>query len=364
MSLLKLCLVGGFLGSGKTTAILEAAKYLYTSGKKVGVITNDQGTQQVDSLFIKSHDIPSEEVSGGCFCCNYKDLEKSIHALIANNNPDIIFAESVGSCTDLAATVINPLLSFNADKYEIVLSVFADVRLLLPFLRNEKNIFYDTVNYIYEKQLEEADILVINKIDLLNEQQLSFAKKLIAEKFGNKIIHYQNSLSKKSVAQWLQLVNNNFHNTALRSTLDIDYDIYGAGEAELAWLDEEIGIVTKGNGAVAAGYLLVHKIYSRLTKNNYPIGHLKFLMDDGTEQRKISFNSIGIDTNANATKRRETDRIIVLINARVQMPPALLEKIVADAIIETELSASCRIIENNLAAFKPGYPKPTHRIMR
>ena len=57
MSTLKLCLVGGFLGSGKTTAILEATKYLYTSGKKVGVITNDQGTQQVDSLFIKSHDI-------------------------------------------------------------------------------------------------------------------------------------------------------------------------------------------------------------------------------------------------------------------------------------------------------------------
>ena len=364
MSLLKLCLVGGFLGSGKTTAILEAAKYLYTSGIKVGVITNDQGTQQVDSLFIKSHDIPSEEVSGGCFCCNYKDLEKSIHALIANNNPDIIFAESVGSCTDLAATVINPLLSFNADKYEIVLSVFADVRLLLPFLRNEKNIFYDTVNYIYEKQLEEADILVINKIDLLNEQQLSFAKKLIAEKFGNKIIHYQNSLSKKSVAQWLQLVNNNFHNTALRSTLDIDYDIYGAGEAELAWLDEEIGIVTKGNGAVAAAYLLIHKIYSRLTENNYPIGHLKFLMDDGTEQRKISFNSIDIDTNANATKRRETDRIIVLINARVQGSPVLIQQIIGDAILETELSASCRIIENNLAAFKPGYPKPTHRIMR
>jgi len=362
MSLLKLCLVGGFLGSGKTTAILEAAKYLYTSGKKVGIITNDQGTQQVDSLFIKSHDIPSEEVSGGCFCCNYKDLEKSIHALIANNNPDIIFAESVGSCTDLAATVINPLLSFNADKYEIVLSVFADVRLLLPFLRNEKNIFYDTVNYIYEKQLEEADILVINKIDLLNEQQLSFAKKLIAEKFGNKIIHYQNSLSKKSVAQWLQLVNNNFHNTALRSTLDIDYDIYGAGEAELAWLDEEIGIVTKGNGAVAAAYLLIHKIYSRLTENNYPIGHLKFLMDDGKAQQKISFVSIAANADLYACNDIETDRIILLINARVQVLPGILQQIVSDAIIETEHLVSCKIIENNLSAFKPGYPKPTHRI--
>src|SRR6185503_19115810 len=102
MSRVKLCLVGGFLGSGKTTAIAEAAKYLSNAKKKVGVITNDHGTQQVDSLFIKSHNIPSEEVSGGCFCCNYEDLQESIHNLIFGNNPDIIFAESVGSCTDLA----------------------------------------------------------------------------------------------------------------------------------------------------------------------------------------------------------------------------------------------------------------------
>ncbi|MDQ2864133.1 MAG: CobW-like GTP-binding protein, partial [Bacteroidota bacterium] len=44
MATLKLYLVGGFLGSGKTTAILEAAKYLYSNGKKIGVVTNDQGT--------------------------------------------------------------------------------------------------------------------------------------------------------------------------------------------------------------------------------------------------------------------------------------------------------------------------------
>jgi len=362
MSKLKLCLVGGFLGSGKTTAIVEAAKYLSHTKKKVGVITNDQGTHQVDSLFMKSHNISTEEVSGGCFCCNYNDLEKGIHTLIANNNPDIIFAESVGSCTDLAATVINPLLSFNADKYEIVLSVFADARLLIQFLKNEKDIFYDNVNYIYEKQLEEADIIVVNKIDLLNEEQLALTKKLISAEYAGKIIHYQNSLSGESIKEWLQQVNDNFNNTSLRSTLEIDYDIYGAGEAQLAWLDEEIGIATKDKNAIAAGYILINKIYAKIAQHGYPIGHLKFLMDDGKEQWKISFSSIAVDPNAATTNHIETDRIIILINARVQVSPALLKQIIADAIIETEVSASCKIIENNLSAFKPGYPKPTHRI--
>jgi len=362
MSRLKLCLIGGFLGSGKTTAIVEAAKYLYHTKKKVGVITNDQGTQQVDSLFIKSHDIPFEEISGGCFCCNYEDLEESIQNLIVSNSPDIIFAESVGSCTDLAATVINPLLSFNTEKYEIVLSVFADIRLLVQYLKNEKGIFFDNVNYIYKKQLEEADIIVVNKIDLVNEEQLALAKKLIAAAYGDKLIHYQNSLSKESIKQWLQLIADNFHTTSLSTTPEINYDIYGAGEAELAWLDEEIGIVTKDKSAVAAAYLLINTIYTKLTEQGYPIGHLKCLMDDGKEQRKISFSTIAVNRNDNINNQPETDRIIVLINARVQVSPPLLQKIIAHAIIETEPSAPCKIIENNISAFKPGYPNPTHRI--
>ncbi|MDP4285930.1 MAG: GTP-binding protein [Bacteroidota bacterium] len=363
MNKLKLCLVGGFLGSGKTTAIAEAAKYLANAKKSVGVITNDQGIQQVDSLFIKSHNIPSEEVSGGCFCCNYEDLEESIQNLIVRDSSDIIFAESVGSCTDLAATVINPLLSFNTDKYEIVLSVFADIRLLIPFLKNERGIFYDNINYIYKKQLEEADIIIVNKIDLLNEEQLALAKELIATKYGNKIIHYQNSLSKESVIEWIQLITDNFHDPSLRTTPEIDYDIYGAGEAELAWLDEEIGIVTKDKSAIAAAYRLINTIYNKLKELSYPIGHLKFLLDDGKEKRKISYNAITINRNDNINNQPEIDRIIVLINARVQVSPHSLQKIIADAIIETEISAHCKIIENNISAFKPGYPNPTHRIV-
>jgi len=363
MKKLRLFLVGGFLGSGKTTAIQQAAIYLQRNKRKVGVITNDQGTDQVDTQFIRGHHIPSEQVSDGCFCCNYNDLEKSIESLKLNERPEIIFAESVGSCADLAATVINPLLSFKPDEYQIVLSVFADIRLLIRFLQNEKDIFYDNVNYIYEKQLEEADIIVVNKTDLLTAQQLTKAKLLIEAACGEKIILYQNSYSAENIERWISLMCYEFNNDSARPTLEIDYDIYGAGEAELAWLDEEIGIVSENNEAVAAGCLLIRKIYDRIVSLGYPIGHLKFLMDNGQKQQKISYTTLA-GTDIPELALAETGRVIILINARVQVLPDLLEELVEEAIHETELTTRCQIIEQKLSAFRPGYPRPTHRIAK
>ena len=147
------------------------------AGKKVGVITNDQGKYLVDTAFMKFNDIPTVEVTGGCFCCNYQDLNSQINILNDQIKPDIIFAESVGSCADLVATVINPLLKFaENDVHPLSLSVFADSRLLLRRLKGEPLPFSDDVTYIFDQQLEEAGILLINKVDLLKTEELHTAQ--------------------------------------------------------------------------------------------------------------------------------------------------------------------------------------------
>jgi Ni2+-binding GTPase involved in maturation of urease and hydrogenase len=360
MEKLKLLLVGGFLGSGKTTAIEQAARRLQKANKKVGVITNDQGSLQVDTEFMKGQHIPTEEVSGGCFCCKYDDLERGIGLLLPSGSPDVVFAESVGTCTDLAATVINPLLRLNPGSYDIVLSVFADSRLLLEYLRGNRSIFYDNVNYIYEKQLREADIIVVNKIDLLTEFQLEWIKEQMTGGYRNTTILFQHSFSEESVGSWLTVCEA-YNDPSLRKALDIDYDIYGAGEAELAWLDEEIGIVAPDGTAIEAAYAVMQKIYAAITANGYPIGHLKFLLDDGQGQTKVSFTAIaGADDDDKASPHCE--RVVIIVNARIQMAPAALQTLVRQTILEVEAGKDCRITEYNSSAFQPGYPRPTHRI--
>src|SRR6185436_17512911 len=196
-----------------------------------GVITNDQGLKLVDGDLFKARDIPSRQVANGCFCRNYNDLDDSIHSLVETNNTEVIFAESVGSCTDIVATVLKPLLRFRTEAQTTV-STFTDVRLLRMILSGTTNSFDESVHYIYKKQLEEAGIIIVNKIDLVTAEELKEMKQLMDDKYGDRVILYQNSLDEDSVYKWLLTLDESPANKM--KSLNINYDIYAEGEAKLA----------------------------------------------------------------------------------------------------------------------------------
>src|SRR5215831_16513794 len=173
-----LYLINGFLGSGKTTAIAHACQQLIDQKIKVAVVTNDQGSQQVDGAYMRSLQLPCGEVMNGCFCCKYNEFEQTVSALKTSVQPKVIFAESVGSCTDLVATVVKPFALHNKD-VRIVTSVFADAYLMYSIMKGTSCFIEESVQYIYKKQLEEADIIVINKKDLLKENELICIKEIV-----------------------------------------------------------------------------------------------------------------------------------------------------------------------------------------
>ena len=62
-------MIGGFLGAGKTTAVAALAQHLARQGSRVGLITNDQGSELVDTAMLRSKGFATEEIPGGCLCC-------------------------------------------------------------------------------------------------------------------------------------------------------------------------------------------------------------------------------------------------------------------------------------------------------
>lgn len=348
---MKIHLLTGFLGSGKTTAIHQAVKLLKAQGKKPGVITNDQGAQLVDGSFFKQLDVPGREVINGCFCCNYADLDERI-ASLAEENIGIIFAESVGSCTDIMATVFKPLLQFRPELHTTV-STFTDVRLLQMILEGRSG-FDETVRYIYLKQLEEATIIIINKTDIITSEQLQKVEELVEEKYPGKTLLSQNSLDQENIEQWLYTLDN--ASATAPGSLRIDNDIYAQGEANMGWLDQQVTIYSAGNNALEQAEELINTIYTKVQEQKYPIGHLKFLVND---RIKLSFTTA--DERFAVIAHQPAANARLLINMRVQTSPDQLQKVMNEAIAEIEHHDACGIVVDSQAAFQPGYPKPAYR---
>lgn len=347
-------LLSGFLGSGKTTAIVKACRLLSKKGIRATVITNDQGSHLVDGQLFQHLNIPSRQVTNGCFCCNYNDLDAAIRSLtgqghpairsLPGHHPAILFAESVGSCTDLVATVLKPLLQ-QYPRTAFTVSAFADATLL-----GQTSTFDPDVHYIYLKQLEEAQVIVVSKIDQIEDQ--ATLRHLMTGRYPGKTILYQDSFNEDHISHWLQTLEHISPGSNTLPSLDIDYDLYGAGEARLAWLDQDMVIESPSHNAQNAALTLIY----RLSETSYPIGHLKCLLDGAT---KISFTPSG---STGHIPIHPTPSATLLINARIQTTPAALTQLMADAIRATEKEHDCTIHTLSASCFQPGYPRPIHRI--
>jgi Ni2+-binding GTPase involved in maturation of urease and hydrogenase len=358
----KLHIIAGFLGSGKTTAILGAARHLMAQGQRVGVVTNDQGKYLVDTAFFRMADVPAVEVTNGCFCCHYDDLEERLSQLQAGAQPDVIFAESVGSCADIVATVVRPLLELRqaADR-ETTYSTFADARLLLRRLRGQPLPFSEDVIYIFDQQIAEAALLVINKIDLLNDADLVDVLTLARAAYPDKALLPQDSRDQDYIAQWLARLAVT-PAQAPEVSLVMDYDRYGAGEARLAWLDERLELSVPSGQGRAVALRLLEGLNAAIRGAGWAIGHAKFVIEAGGAQAKISFPTLEEPGWQAEVPELPGEAFSLLVNARVEAEAEALSALVRQAAARALAGTGAVLRVASEEAFHPGYPTPTHRM--
>ena len=364
---MELHLVGGFLGSGKTTAILEAARLLMDKGLRVGIITNEQGKHLVDTAFTNASGIPALEVTGGCICCNLDDFEERIAEITTKFNPQVLFAESVGSCADLVATVIKPLSDYHKTTAQPAsLSVFTDSRMLLRYLRGMEMPFSESVIYIFEKQLEEASLLIANKIDLLTSEDAQDLLLLAEQRYPDKHIRPQNSLVSAEVAEWLSLIRS-FNNSSPLASLDLSYDLYAKGEAQFAWVDRvyEITFSDLEQKRLIAAW--IELIVRKLEIEKYKIAHLKFLITEDEDNFKFNLTSQDNLVEKISTLMKQLDRLKhkdlkLIFNLMVEGDSAQVDPIIDSVFQEANVKNQISIKEIERFSRTPGYPKPTMRI--
>src|SRR5687768_5499631 len=239
---IRFLMIGGFLGAGKTTTIARLARHYQSQGKKVGIVTNDQATDLVDTNSLRAQGFDVGEVPGACFCCNFNKLTETVGQLQESARPDIVLAEPVGSCTDLVATVVRPLQqlyggTFDVAPYAVLLKPSHGSRIH----RNQaKGGFSPQAAYIFTKQLEEADLIVINRIDELSPAEADDLTALLADRYpGTPVLR----MSAKTGAGFEALVELLDQRGQFgRRVMDVDYDTSAIGEADLGWLNSSLEV--------------------------------------------------------------------------------------------------------------------------
>lgn len=354
----KLIFVGGFLGAGKTTLLLEATKILRGHGKGAGIITNDQAPDLVDTSLLEHNRVNVAEVTGSCFCCDFKGLRKAIEKVGRDRRPDVIIAEPVGSCIDLSATLIHPIKDImKAELLVGPLTVLVDPVRLKAILAGDTETLHPGAAYIIKKQLEESDLIAISKSDLYSEAQIAELSELLVKNFSDCKIMTISSKTGAGIESWLDYVLN--HEDAGRHIADVNYDRYAEGEAILGWLN--CSATLSGDDVDWDSFTIrfMKELASQFDTKGLHVGHVKIVLENGDQYISANLtgkaDSLGFRWSAGTGKNAE-----MIVNARVEMPPEELQKVFLQTLGQiTGITIETRI--NRIRSINPGYPKPTHR---
>ena len=152
-------LITGPLGSGKTTLLRHI---LATRPAKIAIVMNEFGEMAIDTKVIEGKNVRIAELGGGCVCCSLLgEFEAAVNEIIQRAEPEIIVVETTG-LAEPEALVFNIQEALPQCRLDGVVSVIdADMLVRFPELGHTTRL-----------QIEGADILLLNKIDLIKSEQI------------------------------------------------------------------------------------------------------------------------------------------------------------------------------------------------
>jgi G3E family GTPase len=363
----KLIFSGGFLGSGKTTALAALAKRLIHKGMRVGFITNDQSENLVDTIIVRQMladlGVPVEEVVKGCFCCKFDELIEHVEKILVHN-PDVLMGEPVGSCTDFVAAVANPIKIQYRDAFRFApFSILVDAERVRSLILNETQTdFPEDVAYLFGKQMEEADTIVLNKVDLLTEKESKRLLAAIGDRYPGKKLMAVSATEGTGMDEWLDdlISGRPGANTVLSQ---IDYDRYANAEAVLGWLNAAVKL--QAGQPFDPGQFMISlatRLRDRFKADKGEIGHLKFVFTSAGKSMWANLTHVAAEPVVGGEKLDPLPRGTLIINARVKMEPEDLETIVRDSLDQVSKEMAVKSEIDDLQCFSPAYPEPAHVI--
>lgn len=170
---MRLIVITGFLGSGKTTFVVKLVKVAMQRALKVAVVVNEIGEIGIDDQFMKQIGLNVWEVLGGCICCTLAgDLVRTLQELQGNYAPDVVIVEPSG-----AADPSNLFSALKRGRIESITAV-RQIALLDPL---RMDMLMTVLEPLVTSTLKQADLILINKADIASPDQIEQTRRVAAD---------------------------------------------------------------------------------------------------------------------------------------------------------------------------------------
>lgn len=355
----KYMIVSGFLGAGKTTTMIAMARNINERLRSQGqpghaaVIANDLGAKNlVDADFTRTADVDISEITGDCICYVTEDLVTAIDRL-AQAGANIVISDIPGAGVGALDHVYLTLKDEYPGRFDLLpLTCLVDpmrLRMMLPGDARRDIHLPEEMRFLLNAQLLEADLIVLNKCDLVDEDEKQADLDFIRRAYPDTPVMAISARTGEGVPELVDYLLSHEANAQPRD-LGLDSEEFDAAEAQMCWYNRRFFAKERDGrnidfNAVVEDFMEAIRDGLIEAKRNVP--HLKlFAAGEGDDFVKCSIVGVDYDLEYERKLQQPYTAIAIIVNARATCESETFGEIVEDAMdeIKQKYNLKCNVI--------------------
>lgn len=337
----KYMVTSGFLGAGKTTAMIAFVRNINARGLGRGaVLANDLGASNiVDAEFTAAAGVLTLPISGNCICYQHENLVDKLHQL-ETAGADVIFSDIPGCGIGALDNVYLQLEEKETGEFDLMpfMCIVDPERIKMIMPENADINLPEEMKFLLDAQMAEADVIVLNKIDTITEERADEIVSFIKNMYPEVPVFKMSALMGTGVSEVVDHILNS-KAPVVHKEIGYGSDAFVAAENKMSWFNTRVYMQQREEKNLDFNVVIdeiFEGIREGLKNNNSNVPHLKMFAADSQEELtdffKASMTGIDYDVIYDRKLDRKYSALSLIINARCAADAEVMAEIVDDAI--------------------------------